>query len=413
MKKIIIVGKKNVGKSSLFNLLTKTKDSTIIDFNGYTRDCISKIIKLNNKVFELTDTAGIGYEKTYLDYKTVKHTWLKIKESDVILFMTDVNDLFNNIDLNILSIIKQLKKQVIYILNKIDIKMVQDDNFIHKFNPITISIKKNLGIKKLIIELEKNIETNDINNIQTKNILKISVIGRPNVGKSSLINKISNKNTLITDNLPGTTRDIIKLNVKIKDDIYNIIDTPGIKKKIQINSKIEKTILTKSLNIIKLTDISLLVLNINDNITYQDFNILNYIKNKNKNILVVLNKTDLIKKNDLKIFQNKINNYIKKNLEYVFTSAKYDFGIENLINFIRKIKSFYKKNIKENILNLELSFLKNNKIIRLNIIKYFPLTLMIKIKNITILSNYQKKYIISLIIKHLKLKSIPITIVLK
>lgn len=230
MQKIVIIGKKNVGKSSLFNLLTKTKKSISINYHGYTRDCNSSITKLKSNLYEIIDTAGLGYEQNELDLITLKYTWQVIKAADIIIFLMDVNDIVNKINLNIINIIKKLKQKKIYVINKIDLS-TENIAKIKYITPLMISVKKNLGIENLITDIisHENKETKK-HTITQKNF-QISIIGRPNVGKSSLINKLTESNKLITYNEKGTTRDNIYINFNKNEKQYTIIDTPGIKKK--------------------------------------------------------------------------------------------------------------------------------------------------------------------------------------
>lgn len=411
MEKIIIVGKKNVGKSSLFNLITKKKESTIIDYSGYTRDCISCITKIKSKIFELTDTAGIGYEKTDLDYKTIKNTWDKIKLSDTIILMIDASDEYLSENTNILNTIKKLKKNIIYIINKIELKNTYELENIKKIlkinKTIDISIKKQIGIENLLDSLIKN--TQIIENINIKHFLNISIVGKPNAGKSSLINKLTKSNNLITDSTPGTTRDIIQSILKLNGNTYKIIDTPGIKKKTNIKSKIDKILIKNAFNAIKISDIIILV--IENEITNQDIEIIKYIKKQEKHLVVSINKSDVKNKNDLKKINNKIKNYIKKQNEYVFISAKYNFGLENLIKLILKIKKFQKIQINENKLIDVTKKLKNYKIKCINIEKYMPLTFKIKKNKTFFISHTEKKYITSFLINELKIKNISTKII--
>ncbi|HIH2762807.1 MAG TPA: GTPase [Candidatus Azoamicus sp.] len=411
MEKIIIVGKKNVGKSSLFNLITKKKDSTTIDYEGYTRDCLSCITKIKSKTFELTDTAGIGYEKTILDYKTIKNTWEKIKLSDTVILMIDASDTYIDDNINILNIIKRLKKKIIYVINKIELKHISELDIIKKLlkikETINISIKKQLGIDTLFEEIIKNAHTTE--SIKINHELKIAVVGKPNAGKSSLINKLTKSNNLIVDNTPGTTRDIIKSNFILKGNTYKIIDTPGIKKKNNVKSEIDKILIKNALNAIKISDIIIII--IDNEITNQDIEIINYIKKQEKNLIISINKSDTKNKNNLIKTNNKIKNYIRKQIEYVFVSAKYNFGIENLINLILKIKNFQKiKFDKEKLINI-LKNLKKYKIKNIKIEKYMPLTLKIEKNNSIFISHTQKKYITSFIIYALKIKSISTKII--
>lgn len=413
MEKIIIVGKKNVGKSSLFNIITQKKESTTIDYPGYTRDCISSITKIKSKIFELIDTAGIGYEKNNLDYKTIKTTWDKIKLADTIILMIDANDTQIETNINIINVIKRLKKNTIYVINKIDLKdnieINNIQNVIKINNTINISIKKKIGLNKLFDSINQNIKK--IENIKTDNHLNISIVGKPNVGKSSLINNISKTNNSIVDNTPGTTRDILKSNLEINGTVYKIIDTPGIKKKINIKSNIDKILIKNALNAIKISDLVILI--IENDITTQDLEIIQYIQKQKKNFILAINKSDAKNKIQLKKINTNIKAYIKKQIEYVFISAKYNFGIENLIKLILKIKNFQTIQINKEKLLYIIKKLTQYKIKNIKIERYIPLTFKIEKYKDIFISDTQKKYITSLIINELKIKSISTKIIFK
>lgn len=412
ISKIAIVGKKNVGKSSLFNLITKKKESTTVNYSGYTRDCVSELAKIKSKVFELTDTAGLDKESSILDYKTIRNTWNEIKKSNIIIYIIDITD--HNIDtnLNIIKIIKKTKKNIIYIINKIDlsndINLLKIKKDLTIQNPILISIKKHLGIELLFKELEKF--TQEHNEIINKNILNLAIVGRPNVGKSTFINQISGNDNLITDPTPGTTRDSIKKTIHIKNNKYNIIDTPGVKKQSNIISNIEKIQTKHALDTIKNCNIAILITDISTPMTSQDHAILKYIKKYNKNVILIINKTDTKKKKIIIKTNDIIKNNIK-NANYNFISSKYSFGIENIINEIEKIKNFQKIIINEKIIKNTINKLINYNIKNIKISKYTPLIINIKLKTINYINKNKKIYIISQIIKNFNLENISTKII--
>lgn len=416
MNKIVIIGKKNVGKSSLFNLLTKKQQSTIINYHGYTRDCIAEKIKIKSKIFEIIDTAGIGHEKTELDYKTIKKTWEYIKLSNIIIFLINAEDKIDSININILNIIKKINKHIIYVINKIDLVKETQIELIKKElkikSPILISIKTTIGLS-LLLENIHNIK-NYMQPYSTnyKNITNIAIVGRPNVGKSSLVNKISNTESLITDNTPGTTRDSIKIETNIKNIKYNIIDTPGIKKQMNIASKVEKISTKSALNTIKTCDIAILTIDLNNLITSQDQSIITYINNNKKNALIVINKSDMQKKINIININDKMKNAIK-NIDYVFVSSKYNFGIENALSHINNIQTSQKKIINYDIVKKTEKILYKYNVNKIIINKYMPIIINVEIKRNTLTNSYKKKYISGTIIKLLKLQNISTKIIFK
>lgn len=395
MYKIIIIGNKNVGKSSLFNLLIKSKHAINIEESGYTRDCNTIITKIENKIYEITDTAGLGNEKTELDYKTLKNTWKNIKESNLIIFMTDINNINFSFNKNIIKFINKLNQKKIFIMNKIDLIKYEDLLKYKKKYNILISVKKNIGIQNLIKQIDSIFIQNKLLKIKKKEF-KISIFGKPNVGKSLLTNRITKLDKTIVHNLSGTTKDNIKINFLEKNKNFSIFDTPGIKNKIK--NKLE--FLYKNSKIKNKVDLSIFTLNINEN----PKNI--FMKIKNLNILC-FNKCDFINKKKLIAIENKIKN--KKINNFVFTSAKYNFGILNLKNKVFNIKknteikisklkfNNIKKDINQNIKNIEIK--------KIKIYKYLPLIIFIYIKNKKNLFDNKKKYIMSIIIHQLNLNN--------
>lgn len=235
MKTIVIIGKRNVGKSSLFNLLSNKFDAVALDYEGYTRDCNYKRTKIFSRFYEIIDTPGIGYFNDNLDVLAIRKTWSVIKRADIILFLIDVSDIYDKLFFNIVNMLPNKSNSVIYILNKIDIiPRIDIDNFLINFgyfNPLLISIKHKIGINDLFKCINSIYISNNIILTKRKRFFKISIVGKQNVGKSLLSNRLSNINNSIVYDYPGTTRDVLEVCVVRNDSSYAIIDTPGIKKK--------------------------------------------------------------------------------------------------------------------------------------------------------------------------------------
>ncbi|HFL8824165.1 MAG TPA: ribosome biogenesis GTPase Der [Candidatus Azoamicus sp. OHIO1] len=426
MDKIVILGKKNVGKSSLFNVLTKTKNSLVTNHMGYTRDRKCKLTKIKSTIYSITDTAGIGYENEETDFLSLKQTWIAIKESTIILYMFEANAKINYIDVNIINILKKLGKKIIFIINKIDLLNQHDTIFENeklKFKTTTkISIKQNIGINKLLSEIETNSSKNSLeDNIKINNNYKIAILGRPNVGKSSLVNKITNSNRTIVHSKPGTTRDSIHVDLNINKKNYIIVDTAGIKYKKKLINDTEKIAIKQSFESINNSNMSILVIDIIDGITKQDLNLLRYSINIGKPVIIAINKSDLIEKKKLKETEKIIKIKLKfaEFITYHFISSKYGFGIKNLTNKISFLNNFqnikysstYLKNIIK-IIESKKCYTEKTKFYYANVIKYEPLTINIFANKEKISINY-KKYILGSLIKKLKLINIPIKINIK
>jgi GTPase len=414
ISKIVIIGEKNAGKSSLFNMLIKKHQSTVIDFYGYTRDYNSECLKLNNKYYDLIDTAGIGDETTYLDYITLKFTWNVIKKSDIIIYMIDIKNYNKFLNFNLIKILNNLKKKIFLVFNKIDLLNNVDLNIFNKLNYIKfkflISVKDNIGINDILDEIIKfKNENTQINNYQK--VFNISIIGKKNIGKSSLINVLSKSNRMIVYDYFGTTKDNIKTSINTENFNLTFIDTPGIKKHSCITN-IYKILSLKTLESIKNSDLVIFLLNSIDLITNQDNFILKYIIEQKKNFLLLFNKTDLLKKNQLINIDLKLKNtlFIKNNFFYNFISAKYNYGIKQTFENILYLKNYQKKFLSKIDLDEKLEKLNLNHCkIKLNNIDPLSFTIFYK----ATLNKNNKRYITGYLINHLNLLNIPIIIIFK
>lgn len=417
MNKIAIIGKQNVGKSSLFNCLIKNKISTSIDFPGYTRDRLYKNIKIGSTTYILIDTPGICFQKNKIDILALKQTWKAIKEANIIILLLDAESGLTTLDTSIIKNIKKTKKNIIYVINKIDkLNIYEKYNIKNDFklkSPIIVSVKLNYGIDE--IKNEILLLTDTKNNLKEKNNLKITIIGKSNVGKSSIINKIIKKNRIVTYNEKGTTRDIIYVNTNIKDKNYTLIDTPGIIYKKNKNNLNDLSI-QKCTNSIKKSNIVLFIIDVLNGLTKQDLNLIKMSTKLGKPIILIINKSDICNKKTLKMIEDEIKTKLSfaKFISFHFISAKYGFGIKNIINKISILDQFqneqYSKSYLKKIIYEINIFLKQKKIkmYYCKILNYDPLTINLyykKNKNLPI--NY-KKYITNYFSNKLNTINIPI-----
>ncbi len=415
MNKIIIIGKRNIGKSSLFNFFSKSNDSLSINYEGYTRDCIFKITKIGFNVCEIIDTPGVGFFEDELDILSVKKVWNLIKNCDLVLFLFDLFDLNNKLFFNISSMLKFYNLKVFYILNKIDILNEYDiRNFLYyNFNlsPILISIKQKRGLDILYNLICKAIFKTDNKSILASKFFKISIIGKQNVGKSLLSNRLVSFNKSIVYNLPGTTRDIIQSFVFKNNFLYLISDTPGIKKKFLKYSEFISN--NKIFDYIRNNDMSLVIVDIIDIFCKSNlFIILNALKFC-KFVLVLFNKSDKISKNNMIKIECKIKDsfYSFLNLNYKFISSRFLFNFENLLHYISDLKRMHKKIILSDFLLSIKNFVNNN----INVVKKklfiksiffdnfdkFTLNVILNRRKI----NYDdKRFLCALILKYLNFK---------
>ncbi len=303
MKPIVaIVGRPNVGKSTLFNRLTNTRSAIVEDTPGITRDRLYRDGQWNNKTFTVIDTGGIEINSQDSMLNLVKkQADVAIDEADLILFMTDGKAGVTADDVEVAQMLRRTKKEVILVVNKIE-NYERMDNVYDFYQlglgepfPISASHGMNTGdlldavVEKLPAEVEED---------QESDVIKIAVVGRPNVGKSSLTNAILGKERSIVSNIPGTTRDAIDTAFERDGQEYIIIDTAGMRRKSKVLDTTERYSVIRSLRSIDRADVVLAVLNAEEGLIEQDKKVIGYAHEQGKGIIVVVNKWDLIEKDD-------------------------------------------------------------------------------------------------------------------
>jgi GTPase len=299
-KTVCLIGRPNTGKSTLFNRLINEKKAIILDTPGVTRDRIYGIVNYNDKSFHLIDTGGIDLTNADFNDSIKMQAELAIDESDIIVFVIDGKTELTANDLLISKMLQKVSKKVIVAVNKIDNPNQKDDIYNYYElgfdNYISISAEHNKGIDTLLNEITKDM--NPYTTEEDESILKFSIIGRPNVGKSSLINALLNEERVIVSNVPGTTRDAIDTKFTYDKNDYIVIDTAGMRKKGKIYENIEKYSLIRSLKAIDRSDVCVLVLNAEEGIIEHDKHIASYALDAGKAMVIVVNKWDLIDNKD-------------------------------------------------------------------------------------------------------------------
>lgn len=357
MKKPIValVGRPNVGKSTLFNKIAGKKISIIEDIPGITRDRIYADASYGKYKFSLIDTGGIdmGIEKFNEEIKLQAE--IAIEEADVVIFIVDGKEGITSNDLVVRDMLRKTKKKVIVAINKIDNTKYKDN--IYDFyelgldNYISISAEHNIGLGDLLDEVVK-----DFNEIEEEyeNLLKFCVIGRPNVGKSSLVNALLNEERVIVSDVAGTTRDSVDTVFTYDKQEYVLIDTAGMRKKGKIYETIEKYSLIRSMRAIDRSDVCLIVLNAEEGIIEHDKHIAGYALDSGKAVVLVVNKWDKVEnKNDIRKFSQEI----KNNFQFmpyapvVFLSALTKKRIHTLMPEVLKAYENTTKEIKTSLLN--------------------------------------------------------------
>ncbi|MDQ0203740.1 ribosome biogenesis GTPase Der [Pectinatus haikarae] len=297
---VAIVGRPNVGKSTLFNQIGKKRVSIVEDFPGVTRDRIYMDAEWLDKNFTMIDTGGIELESqdTILSSMRVQ-AQLAIDEADVIIFLTDGRSGMTSADEEIARILRNTRKPVILTINKIDTQKQEMD--IYEFynlglgDPIPVAAANSLNLGDLLDRVVEAFGEMD-DAVEDPDEIHISVIGRPNVGKSSLVNAMLGQDRVIVSNMPGTTRDAIDTHF-IKDDIkYTLIDTAGMRRKAKIDEPVERYSVIRSLRAVDRSDVVLMLISGPDGVTEQDKKIAGYAHESGKGCILVVNKWDLVEK---------------------------------------------------------------------------------------------------------------------
>jgi GTP-binding protein len=302
MKPVVaIVGRPNVGKSTLFNRIVGRPKAIVEDQPGVTRDRNYADIEWEDKSFALIDTGGfepISRERIFMQMK--EQCQLAIEEADLILFLMDGKDGLTPSDKEIASILRREAKPLRYVVNKIDGPKHEDKVFefygVGAETIFSISALHNYGVDDLMEEVLKDLPSSDGEEGEEA-ITRIAVVGRPNVGKSSLINRILGYERVIVNESPGTTRDPIDTVMEIEERRYLLIDTAGIRRKKKISLRLEKYSIVEALKSIHRCDVALLLIDPREGVTEQDTKIAGFIHEKGKGCVIVVNKWDLIEKN--------------------------------------------------------------------------------------------------------------------
>ncbi len=355
-KCVCLIGKPNVGKSTIFNKLIKEKKSIILDEPGITRDRIYGHVTYHDKTFSLIDTGGITTDTNDFNEEIKMQAELAIDEADLILFVVDGKNGLDASDYFIRDMLIKSPKEVIVLVNKID-NAKRSDN-IYEFyelgfsNLISISGEHNLGFTELLEAITKDIPVVE----NTEDLPpKFCVIGRPNVGKSSLINALLNSERTIVSDIAGTTRDSIDTKFTYAKKEYIVVDTAGMRKKGRIYENIEKYSYLRSLKAIDEADVCVVVISAEEGIIEHDKHILGYAISAGKGVVLAVNKWDTISNPNeaIAIWKTKIANEFQfaDYLKVVFVSAKTKKRIATLMPEVISAYENNQKMIPTNLLN--------------------------------------------------------------
>lgn len=343
---VAIIGKPNVGKSTFFNYIVGQRISIVEDTPGVTRDRVYSETAWRDRIFTVVDTAGIEPESDDIIINQMrKQAEIAIQIADVILFLTDIKQGVTAADKDIALMLKKSKKKVVLICNKADNFGKESDDIYEFYNlglgePMAISAANAKGIGDVLDKVYNLLPEKDT--LEDDNeIVKVAVIGKPNVGKSSLVNKILGENRLIVSDIAGTTRDAIDSDYQNEFGKYTFIDTAGVRKKSKIKESIEKFSIMRTLFAIERSDVCLMMIDANEGVTDQDAKIAGEAHEAGKGIIIVVNKWDEIEKdnNTTEKFKKDIYNRLSY-LSYapiIFISAKTGQRINKLFELINQV----------------------------------------------------------------------------
>ena len=337
---ICLVGRTNVGKSLLFNKLVQYKNSIVLNKHGVTRDINEGKVLFEDKYLYIYDTAGITSSDEHFSKLAYDKTIEAINKSSVILLVTSIDEGITSGDLEICSILRKFNKRIILVINKCD----KQKSLLKKFefselgldDLYEVSAKTNQGLEKLVERLFKICSWSIHKQMK---LTRLAFIGKPNVGKSTLINSILNESRSITSDKPGTTIDSLEIPFTFKGQNFLIYDTAGIMKKASTKEIVNKYSINMSLKRISESNICILVISAEELVSKQDKSIFNILKDNNKPFILVINKIDLVNKNDLKILKSKIDYFsnILFGTKIIYISALHNRNIRKLLFTIKSL----------------------------------------------------------------------------
>ncbi len=357
---VAIIGKPNVGKSRFFNYVVGQRISIVEDTPGVTRDRVYADTSWRDREFTLIDTGGIEPESQDIILSQMRQQAnIAISIADVIIFMTDIKQGVTAADLEIAMMLKKSQKPIILVCNKSDNYGEPAAELYEFYNlgmgdPHPISAANAIGIGDLLDEIYEKLPPKTEEEFENDRI-KVAIIGKPNVGKSSLLNKILGEDRSIVSNIAGTTRDAIDSNFENEFGKYTFIDTAGVRKKAKVNESIEKFSVMRTLLAIERSDVCLVLIDANEGVTDQDAKILGEAHEAGKGIIIVVNKWDEIEKENgtLEKYKKEVYNQISyaQYAPILFISAKTGQRVNKIFEMINHVASENDKRISTSVIN--------------------------------------------------------------
>ena len=361
MPLIAIVGRPNVGKSTLFNKIIGRRISIVDDTPGVTRDRIYADGEWRGKMFQLVDTGGIEPRTDDVVLSQMRRqAQIAIEKADVVILVTDMLTGLTATDSEVASMLLKAGKKVVLCVNKVDRPGDVPVDFYEFYNlglgdPIAVSSAHGLGIGDLLDAVYDKLEEIEPEPEYDSDTVKVAVIGKPNAGKSSLINRILGEERLIVSDIPGTTRDAVDALVCNTHGRYLFIDTAGLRKKSKVTENIERYSVLRSYMAVDRADVVIIMIDANDGVTEQDTKIAGFAHEKGKASLIAVNKWDTVEKDDRTM--NKMKVKIREDLKYmsyapvVFISAKTGQRVEKLFDMINYVRQQHSTRVSTGVLN--------------------------------------------------------------
>lgn len=356
---VAIVGRPNVGKSTLFNKLAGKRIAIVQDTPGVTRDRIYAEAEWLNYKFTMIDTGGIEPESEDIIISQMRRqAQIAIETADVIVFLVDGKSGITPADYEVSQMLRKSKKPIVLVVNKVD-RIAEEDNAYEFYNlgigePIAISASQGLGLGDMLDRVVEHFDS-IIGENEEDEYVRIAFVGKPNVGKSSLVNKILGEERNIVSNIPGTTRDAIDSIIETEEGKFVLVDTAGIRRRSKIKDEIERYSVVRTYAALERADVCILMIDAEDGISEQDQRIIGYAHEMSKAIMVIVNKWDLIEK------ETNTMNEFKKNLQhelsfmsyapYLFISAKTGQRVHKVLEMAKMCYDNYNKRVKTGVLN--------------------------------------------------------------
>ena len=357
---VAIVGRPNVGKSTLFNVLAGQQISIVKDTPGVTRDRIYADCTWLDRKFTLIDTGGIEPDSRDIILSQMREqAEIAIQTADVIVFIVDVRQGMVDADTKVADMLRKSRKPVVLAVNKVD-SIQKFGNDVYEFynlgigDPIAVSAASRLGIGDLLDEVVKHFPAPDVLEEEDERP-RIAIVGKPNVGKSSIINKLLGENRVIVSNIAGTTRDAVDTQIVHNGTEYVFIDTAGLRRKNKIKEELERYSIIRTVTAVDRADVVIVVIDATEGVTEQDAKIAGIARERGKGIIVAVNKWDAVEKNDKTIYEytRKLKELLSfmPYAEYIFISAETGQRLNKLFDLIDMVRQNQTLRVSTGVLN--------------------------------------------------------------